>query len=183
MYRFLGLALSATLLLSGCKIERTPRDLLTQREPAAAERRLAEEEIRAHVGALGQAIGRGDLDGALLALAPAPDLYLMGPEDTTAAAGPEGAVGVLRSLVGEEPPEVRVQEVRVTLGPRARVAWVAATMEVQEAGEEERHPLRMTGVYVRARGTWLLVQAHLSRPFTEPAPPLPPADSLAPEGA
>jgi len=181
VYRFLGPALGATLLLSACKIERTPREQLSQREPAATERRLAEEELRDRVGALAQAVGRGDHDAALLALAPAADLYLQGPDDGPPAVGPEGAAAVVRALIGEEAPEVAVEDVRVTLGPRARVAWVAATMDVRGEGEAERRPLRMTGVYLRVRGAWVLSQGHLSRPATGPEAPQPlPADSAAP---
>ena len=181
MYRFLGLALGATLLLSACKIERTPREQLTQREPAAAERRLAEAELADRVAALGQAVGRGDLDAALLALAPASDLYLQGPDDGPPVIGAEGAAGVVRALIGDVPPSVAVEDVRVTLGPRARMAWVAATLDVRPAGEAERRPLRMTGVYLRVRGAWVLAQAHLSRPATAPGAPQPlPADSAAP---
>lgn len=181
----LGLALSAALLLSACEIERTPPRYYSHRVPAETEIALAEEELRARVGAFGQALERGDPDAALLALAPAPELYLVGPGAEEVAAGPAGAAELLGALFGEEPPALEVREVRVTLGPRARVAWVAGFLRVRDPAGGEDGLLRITGVYLRVRGEWRLVQAHLSRPPTPPAeaPPGSPPDSLAPEDA
>lgn len=180
MRRFLGLALSAVLLSSACKVERTPAEYYSRREPAETERRMAEQEIRARVGALGEALERGDLGGGLLALAPASEIAVFGPEDSTLVAGVDGTAEVLRELMGEAPPAVRVEEVRVAFAPQARAAWFAALLQVERAdttGAAEA-PLRMSGVYLRTRGEWRLVQTHLSRAAT---PPLPPQDSLPPD--
>lgn len=181
MDRFLGLALGAVLLLSACKVERTPPRYYSHRDPAEAERALAEEELRDRVGALGEAIERGDLNAALFALAPAPELYLVGPG--TVGGGPEGAAALLRALMEEAPGEMEAREVRVTLGPRGRVAWVAGSFVAEGSPEGGEELLRLTGVYLRVRGEWRLVQGHLSRPPTPPAepPPGPLPDSLAPE--
>lgn len=177
MHRFLGLALSATLLLSACKIEPTPRKFYSERPPAETELRQFEEELRDRVGALGQALDRGDLRDALLAMAPSADVAFVGPGQEAPVRGVEAMTRELQGLVGEEPPTVRVREVRVTLGPRGQVAWFETGMEMERTGAEAAL-LRMTGVYLRTRGNWQLVQAHLSRPFTPPAAPL---DSVAPD--
>ena len=186
MHRFLGIALSATLL-SACEIEPTPRRYYSARPPAETELRLAQEEIRDRVRALGPALDRGDLGDALLALAPSADVSFMGPEQEVPVQGVEEMTRVLQGLVGEEPPTVRMREVRVTMGPRARVAWFEGGMEVERPGlEGAASLLRITGVYLRTRGNWQLVQAHLSRPFTPPAAPqdsVAPPDSAAPGGA
>jgi hypothetical protein len=184
LHRVLLSALSALLLLSACKVERTPRKYYTGREPAAVERQHAEEEIRARVSALGQALERGDETGALLALAPAPEVYAIGPEGGATVVGPEGVVEMVRELTREAPASAELQDLRVTLGPRARIGWFAAVVRVQPsdtAGAAEDF-LRMSGVYLRSEGEWRLVQAHLSHPPTSPAPaqPNPPADSAAP---
>ena len=73
MHRTLGIALSATMLLAACKIERTPRQFYSQRDPAAAERELFAAELTDRVAAMGPALDRGDLGAAVFALSPAPD--------------------------------------------------------------------------------------------------------------
>lgn len=186
VHRFLGIALSATLLLAACKIERTPRQYYAQRTPAATERELFQAELEDRVTAVGPALEREDPAGAAFALAPAPDAYVFGPRGGGPASGPEGVAAMLGILTDTVPAEVRMHEVRVTLGARAQTAWFAAGMEVRRPGEAEGaesvDTLRFTGVYLRTRGEWRLVQAHLSRPLTPPAAPPAPADSAAPEG-
>jgi hypothetical protein len=182
LHRILLIALSALLLLSACKVERTPRQYLSGREPAEAERQNAEGEIRARVSALGQALENGDEAGALLALAPAAEVYAIGPTGSASLVGPEGVQEMVREMVREAPAVTEMADLRVTMGPRARVGWFVAVVRVQRAdtaGAGDDY-LRMSGVYLRSEGEWRLVQAHLSRPPTPPAPPpSPPADSAA----
>lgn len=186
MHRSLGIALTATLLLAACKIERTPRQFYSQRDPAAAERDLLTAELTDRVAAMGPALDRDDPGGAVFALAPAPDVYVIGPEGGSPALGPGGLAEVLRAVRDTVPAAVRVGDVKVSLGPQAMAAWVAASVEVAPSGGTVEIPdtLRFTGVYQRVRGEWRLVQAHLSRPVRRPAAPLPgPADSLPPAAA
>ncbi len=188
MHRTLGIALSATMLLAACKIERTPRQFYSQRDPAAAERELFAAELTDRVAAMGPALDRGDAGGAVFALSPAPDAYVIGPGGGTPALGPEGLAEVLRAVRDTAPAAVRLDGVRVSFGPRAQTAWVAAGVEVTPTGPGAAgaapDTLRFTGVYQRVRGEWLLMQAHLSRRFTPPAPPEPsPADSARPGAA
>ncbi|HEX8272856.1 MAG TPA: nuclear transport factor 2 family protein [Longimicrobiaceae bacterium] len=190
MHRTLGIALSATMLLAACKIERTPRQFYSQRDPAAAERELFAAELTDRVAAMGPALDRGDLGAAVFALSPAPDVYVIGPGGGVPATGPDGLTRMLRSVRDSVPAAVRVDGVRVAFGPRAQTAWVAAGVEVVPAGDVAAgagpDTLRFTGVYQRSRGEWLLMQAHLSRRFTPPAPPAPapsPADSARPAAA
>ncbi len=186
MHRFLRVGMSATLLLAACKIEQTPRQYYSQRNPASVERETAAGELHARVSAVGAALDRGDVGGAVAALAPAPDAYVIGPDGGNPAVGPDGLAGILRSLADTVPVSVRARDVRVTLGARAETAWFAAALEVTPEGTPPASaPLSLSGVYRRQRGAWLLVQAHLSRPFTPPAAPPPPspADSAAPGAA
>ena len=188
MHRPLGIALSATMLLAGCKIEPTPRQFYSQRDPAAAERELFAAELTDRVAAMGPALDRGDVRGAVFALSPAPDAYVIGPGGGNPAAGPEGLAEVLRAVRDTAPAVVRLDGVRVSFGSRAQTAWVATGVEVTPTGPaaagEAPDTLRFTGVYQRVRGEWLLMQAHLSRRFTPPAPPGPsPADSAPPEAS
>jgi hypothetical protein len=185
VHRPLGIALSATLLLAACKIEPTPRQFYSQRDPAATERELFAAELTDRVTAMGPALGRGDTGAAVFALAPAPEVYTIGPDGGSPSEGPEGLAAALGALGDSVPQDFRVQEVRVVLGPRAQTAWFATGVEVSRADTgEEADTLRFTGVYQRARGEWRLVQAHLSHPLTPPAEPAPsPGDSAPPAGA
>lgn len=189
MHRFTRTALGATLLLAACKVEPTPRQFYSQRDPAAAERELFTAELTDRVAALGPALDRGDLGGALFALAPAPGVHVIGPDGEPPAAGPQGLARVLQSVADTVPATVSVHGVRVELGPRAQTGWFSAGIEVLRPGADDpaasADTLRLSGVYLRARGEWRLMQAHLSRAFTPPAAPPPPspADSAPPAAA
>ncbi|MDQ3389652.1 MAG: nuclear transport factor 2 family protein [Gemmatimonadota bacterium] len=186
MRRFLALALGAMLLATACKVERTPRRFYSGQTPAETEVRVREEQIRARVLALGESVARGDLNGALLALAAGPDALLVGPEESGWVTGAGGATGVVQSLIGLSPPSVHVDEVRVEMEEGAELAWFSAmlTLERSEGDEPIDRPLRITGIYQRTRGDWALVQAHFSLPDL---PPTQPSDSASeappPEGA
>lgn len=187
MHRLTGTALCAALLLAACKIERTPRQFYSQRDPAAAERELFTAELTDRVAAVGPALDRRDAGAALFALAPAPDVHVIGPDGGPPAVGPEGLAAVLGAVADTAPAAVSLHDVRVALGPRAQTAWFSAGVEVLRPAAPEAQAaadtLRLSGVYQRTRGEWRLMQAHLSRALTPPAAPPPaPADS-APPGA
>lgn len=171
MYRTPGIALSAIVLLAGCKVERTPRQFYSQRDPAAAEREIALGELRARVSAVGPALDRGDAEGAAIALAPAPDVYVVGPGGGTQGTGPEGMVRLFRPLVDSVQAAIRVRDVRITLDSRAQVGWFAAGIEVARSDSAPADTVSFSGVYLRSRGVWQLAQAHLSGPPTRPAAP------------
>lgn len=188
MRRITGTALCATLLLAACKVERTPRQFYSQRDPAATERALFTAELTDRVSAVGPALDRRDTGGALFALAPAPDVHVIGPEGGVPAVGPDGLAGVLGSVTDTVPATVSVHDVRVALGPRAQTGWFSAGVEVLRPGAADpaaaADTLRFSGVYQRTRGEWRLMQAHLSRAFTPPAAPPPaPRDSAGPGAA
>ena len=182
MYRTSGIALSAIVLLAACKVERTPRKFYSQRDPAAAERATALEELRSRVISVGAALDRGDADGAALALAPAVDLYVVGPGGGAPGVGAEGMARLFRPLTDSVDAAIQVRDVRVTLDPRAQVGWFAAGIEVVRSDSTAPiDTVSFTGVYLRSRGVWQLAQAHLSGRPMHPAPPQssPPADSTA----
>lgn len=185
MHRPLGIAMSATMLLAACKIEPTPRQFYAQRDPAATERERFAAELTDRVAAVGPALDRGDPGGAVFALAPSPEVYTIGPGGGSPAVGPAALAAMLGEVGDTVPVQIRVQEVRVVLGPRAQTGWFATGIEVTGGdAPEEADTLRLTGVYQRARGEWRLVQAHLSRPLTPPdGPPPSPADSVPPGAA
>lgn len=177
MSRFLSLALAACLLLvSACKIQRTPEEYI---DPAATDERgrvAATEELRARLAALAGALTRRSLGTAVSALAPAADVQVVTPAGTVLATGDSALVPALRWLLTDEG-VVEVREMQVTLTPRATVAWFAALVEIVDPREtvegEPADPnvLRATGVYVLNEGTWQLTQLHLSRAVAEDTVP------------
>ncbi|HEX2094292.1 MAG TPA: nuclear transport factor 2 family protein [Longimicrobiaceae bacterium] len=182
MHRILGTALSATLLLTACKIEPTPRQFYSQRNPAATERQISIEELRDRVAAIGPALDRRDPRGAVFALAPAPDAYVIGPGGGSPAVGPEGMAAALQAMMDTVPADFVVGDVRVTLEPRARTGWFTTAIRVQRRDSASWDTLHLSGVYQRIRGEWLLVQAHLSRPFMAPGSQQSPAQDSSRRG-
>lgn len=175
MRKLSSAALCAAVLVSACKIERTPPEFVDHRQPVTELRDAASEELQARLLALGQALARGDASEAALALVPAADAYVLTPQDSLAG---EEAVGALIGRLAAEGGEgARVEDVVVSVGPRANVAWFRGTVHLPRA---EIPALRLTGVFLRAdEGEWRLVQAHLSSPTPEPSPPQANPDAAA----
>jgi len=166
------------LLLSACEVESTPAEYIDRAASAEEGRVEAAAEVRDRVLAMGQALGRRNSADALLALAPAREVFVVGPGagDTTGS-GSERIRAVLDSLAAQSVP-VMTRELVVSVAPRANVAWFHAVLD----GEDAQTPaVRFTGVYELNEGAWQLVQAHLSAPVTPPSPSNPPeadADSV-----
>lgn len=181
------LILTAAASLAACEIEQTPRSYIDRQLPSATEQQAAEDELRARLLLFTQAVNRRDAAAALAALAPAPDVNIIGFTDEMRASGVEDSYNLLRDLLGQATGRLELREARIWVGPEADVGWFTLRWTVlqpavQEAGSVER--LRLTGVYLSYEGAWQLVQAHLSVPsdtLTAPADSLPASDSLAPE--
>ena len=166
------LALGSLLLVSACKVEPTPAEYIDLVSSTQGEREAASSEVRDRVLATGQALSRRNASDALLALAPAQDVYLAGPEPGAEASGVEGVGGVLAGLASLPLP-LATAEVVVTVATGGDVVWFRALLA--PTGEENgAAALRMTGIYRLNEGLWQLALAHLS-----PATPLPPS----PEGS
>jgi hypothetical protein len=164
-----GAALGLLVLAGGCRIERTPPKLVDHPTTMEADREAATGEIQDRLVAMGGALSRGSETEALIALAPAEDAYILGPEQGLVATGAAQIEALLRSLV-VGPLDVTVHDVVVTVGPTATVAWFRAVLDVAAADSAPR-PVRMTGVYLRDAGSWQLEQAHLSLPLSAILPP------------
>ena len=170
MKAFRGTVLGMVLLLSACEIEPTPAAYIDRASVAEAGRAQAEAEVRDRVLAMGQALARRNPTDALLALAPARELFVVGPgPETGDGPGPERIRAILESLAAQPTP-VQARDVVVRVAPRANVAWFHAMLD----GDGEDTPaLRVTGVYELYEGSWQLVQAHLSNPLMPPPSPAP----------
>lgn len=184
------LLIAATLpLLAACKVERTPPEYLTQRDPALVERQESAGELASKVRAFTDALGRGDGPAALRAVEPDPLVWVFGPGagGGVVRVGPNGLLAAFQEAAEGGPTVMRAPDLRVEAGND--VAWFATHLErLGEAPER----MRLSGVFERHEGAWRLVQLHLSRPAAEPEPaataprdsqpPSPPADGATPEG-
>lgn len=188
MSRLTHAALCATLLASACKVERTPPEYIDHRQPIAAVRDEAVEELQDRLLAMGQALNRGDSFEALQALSPMPDAYVLTAAGDAVFTGEEQIAGALTQFASL-PGEVSMSDLRVNVGPRANVAWFRA--QIAHSGATGEGPFRITGVYLRGdEGEWRLVQAHLSIATSaatdslapDSLPPSPAADAAPPAG-
>jgi ketosteroid isomerase-like protein len=180
-----GAALGLLVLAGACRVERTPQELVDHPTTTGADREQAAAEIQDRLVAMGRALTRGSETEATVALSPAADAYVLGPDQGLTVTGADQIQALLRSLV-EGPIDVAVHDVVVSVGPDASVAWFRAAVDVA-APDSTLRPLRMTGVYVRDAGVWQLEQAHLSLPLSAmipppSSPPEPAADSAGAGG-
>jgi hypothetical protein len=173
--------LTLAVVLSACQVERTPREYFDHALPIQAERADAAEELRDRVHAFAMAVGRQDAAAAPNALAPAAEVRLVGPVMGDIRLGP-GEMGALIDRVGQRPgAALSVDDVEVTVGPRANVAWFAARFQVVDGAAAQ--DWNLTGVYAREEGAWRLVQAHLAPTLRSQGPYPPPAADPAAGGA
>jgi ketosteroid isomerase-like protein len=164
--RAFGSLVLAALLLGACRIERTPQEYIDHRTPVVQVRQAAADELNARLLAVGQALFQGDSGAVMAALALAPDAYVITTGDTLPAAGAEEIRAALEAYLARTQ-QMRLGDVRVTIGPRGTTAWFRADLlATVDAGREH---LRVTGVLVQGDdGGWELAQAHLSYPTAAP---------------
>jgi hypothetical protein len=159
--------LGLLLVLSACRVERTPEQYFDHQTTIEAEREAAAGELRDRLLAMGEAIDRGNATEALIALSPAADAFILGPREGMVVSGSERISALLDSLLASRTVAAEVRDVQVGIAARANVGWFRADLALPGIIPGDR-PLRMTGVYVRDAGLWKLVQAHLSTTISEP---------------
>lgn len=179
MRRFLPAWIAAVALTSACKVERTPAEYFDHSERVETVREEVADEIRDRVLSIGQAIGRGNPTEAMLGLAPGDEVRVLTPDPDVVLSGPEEVNAALRMLV-TTPLAVEMREVRVTVGPLGNYAWFEAEVQAPGTGPDGTH-VRVTGLYVRAEGTWSLAQAHVSTPRPPPSRVQPDSAGSPPE--
>lgn len=178
---------AALLALAACEIRPTPQEYLDPRDPAAVERREAEQELAARVGAFREALARGNRPDAVAALAPAAEAHVLGVDfnDGRPRFGPIGVAEALQDLRLPAGAVARTPDLRVESGTReGALGWFATHLEVLPvvgAGVGGAPQwLRVSGVFIRREGEWRLLQLHLSEGEL-PAPARP--DSAAADSA
>ncbi len=184
MHRSL-VAAAALAALAGCKVDRTPPEFYNHPDPAVVDRQEAADEIRTRVRVFAEALGRTDTQEAVQALAPDEMATVVGVDgnDGVVRFGAAGVSAAVAELAVAAPTVVRTPDLRV--GASQGMGWFSTHLQLlSTSAATDPVLLRMSGVFVRERGEWRLVEAHLSRPraaTAEPAPP--PASSPAADSA
>ena len=176
-------ATAALLALAACKVEPTPREFYTQRDPGRVEQQDAAGEIRVRVRNFAEALARGDRAEAVEALAPQPLAVVSGVDGNGGITrrGPQGLAQALDSVHLPAPATARAPDLEVQVGFREGMGWFSTHLEVIPLAAPTSQTVRMraSGVFARDRGAWRLQQLHLSLPSVPP----PPADSAAADTA
>jgi ketosteroid isomerase-like protein len=180
------LPLVPLLALSACKVEETPREFYTQRDPASVERQEGSDEIRTRVRSFAESLARGDQAGAALALGATQLTEVVGVDANGGVQrmGPAGLAAALAEVDAPAPAFARTPDLRVDVSGRGLVGWFSTHLELlSPTGPlQAAQQLRVTGVFQRDRGEWRLAQIHLSRPEAPPPSPAG-ADSARADGA
>ena len=177
----LALALSACDLV---KVERTPREFYTQRDPARVDPQEDTRELRARLRNFADELSHGNRGRALTALNPAEDVLVIGAMegDGVARIGVRGLAAALDSAGVPVPTVARTPDLRVQVASRETTGWFSAPIQfLTLTGGAPPQWLRVSGVFGKQQGEWKLVEIHLSRPWAPPAPA--PADSAANDSA
>jgi hypothetical protein len=156
---------AAVLSLAACEINRTPEEMLQQRDPAEVDRQEAADEVRVRVGAFRQAMQRGDRVAAAAALQPSGLAHVIGIDahGRLPRYGPPGLLAAIEELPLPEGAVARTPDLRVETSGREGVGWFATHVVLLPLRGGEPAAFRMTGVMARDRGEWRLTQVHFSR--------------------
>jgi hypothetical protein len=168
-------ALAVLLVLPACdwvKVDHTPSQFYTQRDPARVDQRDDSRELRARVRNFADELARGHRDQAVNALNPSEGVLVIGSEQGSgvAALGVGGLAEALDSAAIPTPAVARLPDLRVEVGLRESTGWFSAPIQFMTltAGAAPQW-LRVSGVFAQQKGEWKLVEIHLSRPWAPPA--------------
>ncbi|CAN5620407.1 hypothetical protein BH23GEM6_BH23GEM6_03050 [soil metagenome] len=152
------IALSACLLVTACKIERTPQEYIDHRSPVYQVRQASAEELEGRLTMMGRSMEIGDMTAFFEAVPVAADGYLITDMRAEHAVGSAEIRNEMEDYLQRARP-LRAEGPRVTIGPRGNTAWFLIRLEGVEGGSN----LNMTGMFVRGdEGRWQMVQSHLS---------------------
>jgi hypothetical protein len=153
------------LTQAACTIEETPQEYIDHLTTPAGELEAARDELTVRLLSTGPALERRDRSSVSGALAPVPELFVEGVRPGEVLQTPRELVDTLVSLT--QGATVDVTDAVVTVAPGNAVAWFRLEYELS-GGAAGSHPLRFSGVFVRADGDWRLAQGHLSGELSWP---------------
>lgn len=127
-------------------------------------------EILKTVREMWKAYGRLDPEGVLGFYAPDPDIVVFGSGPDEVYVGPKQAKrGLKRDFAQARDVKVGLSKVRVSAA--GKVAWLAANclFTAYVAGCTVEMAGRLTAVFEKRKGRWLIVQSHFAMPYTAQA--------------
>jgi ketosteroid isomerase-like protein len=123
-------------------------------------------EILQTIREMWKAYGRLDADGVLAFYAPDPDIVVLGSGADEVYVGPKQAKrGLKRDFAQTRSVKVRLSKVRISAA--GTVAWLAANclFTAHVAGCNIEMAGRLTAVFEKRKGSWLIVQSHFAMPY------------------
>lgn len=169
MKRFMCTAL-AVVLLSSCKVERTPQEFIDPRDPVTQLRERNSDALNAGLQEIRVALERGEAGALFGEFEFDPDVFVVTDLAHDAVRGPAEVQAALQSFITEQGP-VRLNDAQVMVGPGGSSAWFRSQAELLERPDEPT--IWVTGLLTRSGDEWRLVQAHLSRAGASPDQPTP----------
>jgi len=123
-------------------------------------------EVLKTVREMWKAYGRLDAEGVLGFYAPDPDIVVFGSGVDEVYVGPKQAKrGLKRDFAQTRSVKVGLSKVRISAA--GKVAWLAANclFTAYLAGCNVEMAGRLTTVFEKRKGSWLIVQSHFAMPY------------------
>ena len=123
-------------------------------------------EILKTIREMWKAYGRLDADGVLAFYAPDPDIVVFGSGADEVYVGPKQAKkGLKRDFAQTRSVKVGLSKVRISAA--GKVAWLAANclFTAYVAGCNIEMAGRLTAVFEKRKGRWLILQSHFAMPY------------------
>ncbi len=178
MRRFYPALCLPLLLLSGCRIERTPGPYIDRLDTPEEEIRAATEELIDRLLSTAPSLQRRNLSDVTTALTPHVEVNGIGPAGQVISGNAE-FIRTLDELTAGN--RVGMDDLRVEVDAGNDVAWFRSVLILTDDEDVSRR-LPFTGVFVRDEGEWRLRQGNLAGPVSLPSDSLPQADSVAEAG-
>jgi hypothetical protein len=166
--RISPLLLILVVLVSACKVERTPPELHGAR---SAETTAPEDELRARVNLFLGALDRGDAGDAVRSLSPLARVRVVDRTvDAPRTAGPEYVEATV-ARIAARPLSTRAGSLDVDISPGGTSGWFAVRLVGEsEEGERNGREIDLSGVFWIEGGEWQLTLLHVAEGASSPPP-------------
>ena len=166
--RFFPILLILVVLVSACKVERTPPELHGAR---AAETTPPEDDLRARVNLFLGALDRGDAGDAIRSLSPLARVRVVDRAiDAPRATGPEYVEAAVARLAAR-PLSTRAGSLDVDVAPGGRSGWFAVRLVGEDdEGRRNGREVDLSGIFWIEAGEWWLTLLHVTEAATTPRP-------------
>lgn len=145
------------LVIAGaCTIEQTPQQYIDRQDSLADQIAISEEELAGRLRSLPRELRAPGDSAAFARLRPDSQIIVLSSADGDTAIGVGALRAAFRATAGPGPYFVEHASTRV--GPNNDVGWFTAIYRPAESAA----PLRVSGVFSRRSGEWMLIQSHIS---------------------